>query len=163
MLGWLPNLFGMTGNVVGGVLTDRLVRMTGSPDRGRKLAFTAAFGLSALSMTMPFVANDYAALALMGLALFGNQWVAAVYIGTVGDVVPPHLVGRVNGIAGFGDSSSVLVAQLLIGALVDRYSFTPVFIGAGLFPILALLSVIFVLGRIEPATFPIREQPASAV
>lgn len=156
MLGWLPNLFGMTGNVAGGVLTDRLVRMTGSADRGRKLAFGAAFGLSALSMTMPFVANDYVALALMGLALFGNQWVAAVYIGTVGDVVPPHLVGRVNGIAGFGDSSSVLVAQLLIGALVDRYSFTPVFIGAGLFPVLALLSVLFVLGRIEPATFPAR-------
>ena len=32
-------------------------------------------------MFMPFVANDYAALALMGLALFGNQWVAATYIG----------------------------------------------------------------------------------
>ena len=28
-------------------------------------------------MVMPFVANDYGALGLMGLALFGNQWVAA--------------------------------------------------------------------------------------
>lgn len=153
LLGWLPNLFGMTGNVAGGFLTDRLVTATGSADRGRKLAFTGAFGLSALSMAMPFVANDYAALALMGLALFGNQWVAATYIGTVGDVIPPHLVGRVNGIAGLGDSSSVLVAQLLIGFLVDRYSFTPVFIGAGIFPLLALLSVLLVLGRIEPGRF----------
>jgi ACS family hexuronate transporter-like MFS transporter len=153
LLGWLPNLFGMTGNIVGGFLTDRLVKLTGSADRGRKLAFAAAFGLSALSMAMPFVADDYVALALMGLALFGNQWVAAAYIGTVGDVVPQHLVGRVNGIAGFGDSASVLVAQLAIGFLVDRYSFTPVFIGAGAFPIFALLSVLFVLGRIEPAKF----------
>jgi ACS family hexuronate transporter-like MFS transporter len=153
LLGWLPNLFGMTGNVIGGVLTDRLVRATGSADRGRKLAFAGAFGLSALSMTMPVVANDYVALALMGLALFGNQWVAATYIGTVGDVVPPRLVGRVNGIAGFGDSASVLVAQLAIGVLVDRYSFTPVFIGAGVFPLLALLSVVFVMGRIEHGSF----------
>jgi ACS family hexuronate transporter-like MFS transporter len=104
-------------------------------------------------MSMPFVQNDYVALALMGLALFGNQWVATVYIGTVGDVVPPHLVGRVNGIAGFGDSASVLITQIAIGSLVDRYSFTPVFIGAGTFPILALLSVLFVLDRIEPARF----------
>jgi MFS transporter, ACS family, hexuronate transporter len=153
ILGWLPNLFGMTGNVVGGLLTDRLVRLTGSVDRGRKLAFGGAFGLSALSMAMPFVASDYAALALMGLALFGNQWVAATYIGTVGDVVPQQLAGRVNGIAGFGDSSSVLFAQLAIGVLVDRYSFTPVFIGAGLFSVLAFLSVVFVLGRIERAEF----------
>ena len=153
LLGWLPNLFGMTGNVIGGVLTDRLVRATGSADRGRKLAFAGAFGLSALSMTMPVVANDYVALALMGLALFGNQWVAATYIGTVGDVVPPRFVGRVNGIAGFGDSASVLVAQLAIGVLVDRHSFTPVFIGAGVFPLLALLSVVFVMGRIEHGSF----------
>jgi len=153
LLGWLPNLFGMSGNVVGGFLTDRLVAMTGSADRGRKLAFTGAFGLSALSMAMPFVANDYVALALMGLALFGNQWVAATYIGTVGDVVPHEVAGRVNGLAGFGDSASVLIAQLAIGVLVDRYSFTPVFIGVGVFPLLALLSVVVVLGRIERAEF----------
>ena len=102
---------------------------------------------------MPFVASDYVALALMGLALFGNQWVAATYIGTVGDVVPHQLAGRVNGIAGFGDSSSVLIAQLAIGFLVDRYSFTPVFIGAGIFPLLALASVWVVLGKIERARF----------
>jgi MFS transporter, ACS family, hexuronate transporter len=150
ILGWLPNLFGMTGNIAGGFLTDRFVKATGSPARGRRLAFTCALGLSALSMFMPFVANDYAALALMGLALFGNQWVAATYIGLVGDVVPPALVGRVNGIAGFGDSASVLVAQLAIGVLVDRYSFTPVFIGAGIFPLLALCSVLLVVkGKVE--------------
>jgi MFS transporter, ACS family, hexuronate transporter len=154
LLGWLPNLFGMSGNVLGGLLTDRLVALTGSADRGRKVAFSGAFALSALSMAMPFVANDYVALALMGLALFGNQWVAATYIGTVGDVVPHEVAGRVNGLAGFGDSTSVLMAQLAIGVLVDWYSFTPVFIGAGLFPLLALASVWFVLGRIERASFP---------
>jgi len=153
ILGWLPNLFGMSGNVLGGLLTDRLVATTGSTDLGRKLAFTGAFGLSALSIAMPFVENDYVALALMGLALFGNQWVAATYIGTVGDVVPHEVAGRVNGLAGFGDSASVLLAQLAIGVLVDRYSFTPVFVGAGLFPLLALASVVVVLGRIERATF----------
>ncbi len=149
----LPNMFGMTGNVVGGLLTDRLVRMTGSIDRGRKLGFACAFGLGALSMVMPFVANDYAALGLMGLALFGNQWVAATYIGAVGDIVPQQLAGRVNGIAGFGDSSSTLLAVLLTGAIVDRYSYTPVFIGAGVLPLLAMASVFFVMRRIEPATF----------
>jgi ACS family hexuronate transporter-like MFS transporter len=153
ILGWLPNLFGMSGNVLGGLLTDRLVAMTGSTDLGRKLAFAGAFGLSALSMAMPFVENDYPALALMGLALFGNQWVAATYIGTVGDVVPHEVAGRVNGLAGFGDSASVLLAQVAIGVLVDRYSFTPVFVGAGLFPLLALASVVLVLGKIQRAEF----------
>ena len=149
----VPNLIGMSGNVVGGFLTDRFVKATGSVDRGRKLAFTCAFGLGALSMTMPFVSNDYLAVLLMGLALFGNQWVAAAYIGTVGDVVPQQLAGRVNGIAGLGDNGAALLAVLYTGVIVDRYGWTPVFFGAGMLPFLAMASLFFVLRKIEPAKF----------
>jgi ACS family hexuronate transporter-like MFS transporter len=149
----IPNLIGMSGNVVGGLLTDRFVKATGSVDAGRKIAFTCAFGLGALSMTMPWVSNNYLAVVLMGLALFGNQWVAATYIGTVGDVVPQHLAGRVNGIAGLGDNGAALLAVLYTGVVVDKYGWTPVFIGAGMLPFLAMLSVFFVLRKIEPARF----------
>jgi ACS family hexuronate transporter-like MFS transporter len=149
----VPNLVGMSGNVVGGLLTDRFVKATGSVDKGRKIAFTCAFALGALSMTMPFVTNDYLAVVLMGLALFGNQWVAATYIGTVGDIVPQQLAGRVNGIAGFGDNGAALLAVLYTGVIVDAYGWTPVFLGAGALPFLAMASLFFVLRRIEPARF----------
>ena len=154
----IPNLIGMSGNVVGGLLTDRLVKATGSVDRGRKIAFTCAFMLGALSMTMPFVTNDYLAVLLMGLALFGNQWVSATYIGTVGDVVPQQLAGRVNGIAGLGDNGAALLAVLYTGVIVDQYGWTPVFFGAGLLPFLAMASVFLVLRKIEPARFEL-ERP----
>jgi ACS family hexuronate transporter-like MFS transporter len=149
----VPNLIGMGGNVIGGLITDRLVKATGSVDRGRKIAFTCAFLLGALSMTMPFVANNYLAVVLMGLALFGNQWVSATYIGTVGDVVPQQLAGRVNGIAGLGDNGAALLAVLYTGVIVDKYGWTPVFFGAGMLPFLAMASVFLVLRKIEPARF----------
>lgn len=151
----VPNLIGMGGNVIGGLITDRLVKGTGSVDRGRKIAFTCAFTLGALSMTMPFVSNDYLAVVLMGLALFGNQWVSATYIGTVGDVVPQQLAGRVNGIAGLGDNGAALLAVLYTGVIVDKYGWTPVFFGAGMLPFLAMASVFLVLRKIEPATFDV--------
>ena len=149
----IPNLIGMGGNVIGGLITDRLVKSTGSVDVGRKIGFTCAFLLGALSMTMPFVTNDYLAVVLMGLALFGNQWVAATYIGAVGDVVPQQLAGRVNGIAGLGDNGAALLAVLYTGVIVDKYGWTPVFLGAGTLPFLAMLSVFLVLRKIEPARF----------
>jgi len=102
---------------------------------------------------MPWIGNDYVAVLLMGLALFGNQWVAATYIGTVGDVVPQGLAGRVNGIAGLGDNGAALLAVLYTGVVVDKYGWTPVFIGAGMMPFLAMASVFLVLRRIEPARF----------
>jgi MFS family permease len=149
----IPNLIGMAGNVVGGLFTDRIVRSSGDVDRGRKTAFFFAFLLGALSMTMPWVSNNYLAVLLMGLALFGNQWVAATYIGTVGDVVPQQLAGRVNGIAGLGDNGAALLAVLYTGVVVDKFGWTPVFLGAGTLPFLAMLSVFFVLRKIEPAKF----------
>jgi sugar phosphate permease len=149
----VPNLIGMGGNVIGGLITDRLVKATGSVDIGRKIGFTCAFLLGALSMTMPFVSNDYLAVVLMGLALFGNQWVAATYIGAVGDVVPQQLAGRVNGIAGLGDNAAALLAVLYTGKIVDTFGWTPVFLGAGMLPFLAMLSVYLVLRKIEPARF----------
>jgi ACS family hexuronate transporter-like MFS transporter len=149
----VPNLIGMAGNIVGGLVTDRIVRGSSSVDHGRKVAFFCAFLLGALSMTMPWVSNDYLAVLLMGLALFGNQWVAATYIGTVGDVVPQQLAGRVNGIAGLGDNGAALLAVLYTGMVVDRFGWTPVFLAAGTLPFLAMLSVFLVLRKIEPATF----------
>jgi ACS family hexuronate transporter-like MFS transporter len=149
----VPNLIGMGGNVIGGLITDRLVKTTGSVDTGRKIGFTCAFLLGALSMTMPFVSNDLLAVVLMGLALFGNQWVAATYIGAVGDVVPQQLAGRVNGIAGLGDNAAALLAVLYTGKIVDTFGWTPVFLGAGTLPFLAMLSVFLVLRKIEPAKF----------
>jgi len=150
----VPNLIGMSGNVVGGFITDGFVKRMG-PDRGRKLAFVCAFSLGALSMTLPWIDNNYLAVLLMGLALFGNQWVAAAYIGTVGDVVPQHLAGRVAGINGFGDNGASMLAVLLTGAIVERYGWNNVFVGAGMLPILAMLSVFLVLRRIEPARFDV--------
>ena len=97
---------------------------------------------------------------LMGLALFGNQWVAAVYIGTVGDVVPQQLAGRVAGITGFGDNGASMLAVLLTGAIIERYGWSQVFVGAGMLPVLALLSVFLVLRKIEPARFDTAGQRA---
>jgi ACS family hexuronate transporter-like MFS transporter len=100
-------------------------------------------------MALPLAGNDFVALAMISLVLFGNQWVAATYIATMGDVVPQTLAGRVNGIAGFGDSLSTLVATLLTGIVVEHYSYTPVFLAAGCLPLLAMASVFLVLKRIE--------------
>ncbi len=149
-LAWLPYLAGATGNVVGGVISDRLVKIFGSVDKARKIGFTGAFLLSMCSVFVPAAPSIPLALGIISIVLFGNQWVAATYIATVGDTFPAHVAGRVNGLAGFGDSGAALIAVLATGVIVDHYSYTPVFIAAGALPLLAMASVFFVLRRVEP-------------
>jgi hypothetical protein len=44
-----------------------------------------------------------------------------------------------------------MLAVLVTGAIIERYGWNQVFVGAGILPVLALLSVFLVLRKIEPA------------
>jgi ACS family hexuronate transporter-like MFS transporter len=151
LLAWLPYVFGSLGNIAGGYVSDRLSSPLGI-DRALKSGFTIGLGLSALSMTLPFMTNDILALAIICLVVFGNNWCAATYIASVGEIFPSPVVGRVNGIAGAGDSAAGVVTMLLTGVVIDRWSYLPVFIAAGVLPLLALASILLVVRKIEPVS-----------
>jgi ACS family hexuronate transporter-like MFS transporter len=119
--------------------------------------------MSAMSILLPFVENNFAAMAILCLIVCGNNWVAATYIGTVGDIFHESVVGRVNGIAGAGDSGMGMITMLLTGIVVDRYSYSPVLIAAAVLPMLSLLSVFVVMRRIEPVQLPGAGAPLPAV
>ncbi|HWB83793.1 MAG TPA: MFS transporter [Bryobacteraceae bacterium] len=148
LLAWLPYVFGTLGNLAGGWVSDRLaVRLP--LDRARKLGFTIGLGLAALSMTLPLMHKDWMAIAIICLVVFGNNWIAATYIATIGEMFPSSVVGRVNGIAGAGDSGAGVVTMLLTGIVVDRWSYFPVLIAAGVLPILALASIFIFVRKFE--------------
>ncbi len=149
-LAWIPYLFGGLGNLAGGLSSDYLIRRGVSVDAARKVAFTAGMGLSALSVSLPFVTGNHLALALICAIVFGNNWAAATYIGMVGDLFHESVVGRVNGIAGAGDSGAGMLTMLATGVIVDRFSYSPVLIAAGIMPLLAIASLFLVVKRIEP-------------
>jgi ACS family hexuronate transporter-like MFS transporter len=151
LLAWLPYVFGSLGNLAGGYVSDRLASRLGI-NRALKLGFAIGLGLSALSLTMPFMASDVLALSIICLIVFGNNWCAATYIATVGEIFPSQVVGRINGIAGAGDSAAGVVTMLLTGIVIDRWSYLPVFIAAGVLPLLALASVLLVVREIEPVS-----------
>jgi hypothetical protein len=87
----------------------------------------------------------------MGLALFGNQWVAATYIGTVGDVVPQTLAGRVNGIAGLADNGATMLAVLYTGIMVGQVRLEAGVSRRGAVSVPRHGEPVPVLRRIEPA------------
>jgi MFS transporter, ACS family, aldohexuronate transporter len=156
-LAWLPYVFGSLGNLAGGFFSDYMIRRGASLDRARKAGFSVGAGLSALSMTLPLASGHVAAVAIICLIVFGMNWMAATYIGTVGDIFPERVVGRVNGIAGAGDSGMGMITMLLTGIVVDRFSYFPVLVAAGILPLLALASIFFIVRRIEPVQLPLME------
>jgi ACS family hexuronate transporter-like MFS transporter len=151
LLAWLPYVFGMLGNLAGGWMSDRLAS-TLPLDKARKVGFTIGLGLAGLSMTLPLMTANWLAIAVICLVVFGNNWIAATYIATIGEMFPSSVVGRVNGIAGAGDSGAGVVTMLLTGIVVDHWSYFPVLMAAGVLPMLALASIFIFVKKFEPLT-----------
>ena len=146
----IPFLFAGLGNISGGLMAKALMRRGWTADATRKLAFSVGAGLCAASMLVPFVGSEWAALALICAASFGVASMAANHIGLLTDLFEPRVLAGVTGLTGLTEGVVNMAVQLATGLVVDRYSYPPVFVAAGLMPALALAGLFGLIRKVEP-------------
>jgi ACS family hexuronate transporter-like MFS transporter len=97
-----------------------------------------------------FVSETSVSIGLISLAMLGYTGVSANMLAFPADVYPKNVVASIWGLASMGSGFGGMVFVLATGWLVDRYSYTPVFVGFGSIPMIALLIVWFVVGPLRP-------------
>lgn len=147
LLAWLPFFSGDIGNIGGGWFSSRLIQRGWSVDRARKAAFVLAVGLSLAAMLVPLAPSVPWALALICTATLGINAFAANLMGLLTDLFPERVLARVGALTGMGDNALGMCMMLLTGVVIDRFSYLPILIGAGIFPLLSL-AAFFTLVRI---------------
>jgi ACS family hexuronate transporter-like MFS transporter len=145
---------GGMGNLVGGAISGWLIRKGITVNASRKLVFTAGAMGSASAALIPLVTNVDLAIGVVGLAIFSLNFTSNTLLATITDVFPDQTLARVTGLTGIGEGVLNVVVTLTTGIVVDRFSFAPVFAGAGVLPLLSIFSVLVVLGPIHKITFP---------
>ena len=149
ILAGLPFLFGGLGNLAGGWFSSFLMSRGVTADGARKTAFAGAAALCLASLAVPLAASGGRALALISVASFGVSVYAATWIGLITDLFPQQAAARATGLAGLCEGITNMTFTLLTGRIVDRYSFLPVFLAAGLLPGLGLACLFLWIRRIE--------------
>jgi ACS family hexuronate transporter-like MFS transporter len=91
------------------------------------------------------VQSPFWALTLICFALFGYASWSTMGLTLPSDLFPADVVGSVTGLSGLGAGAVSTVFTLLIGALVDRFSYVPAFIVAGVMPLLATVSILVLI------------------
>jgi ACS family hexuronate transporter-like MFS transporter len=158
--GWVPYFTAALGNIAGGVLTAGLIRSGIAVPIARKTS-TAVFALLMLS-TIPAILTESAplAIALISLTTFGYAGYTANTLAFPADVFPKNTVASIWGLASMGSGFGGMLFMGLSGWLIGRYGYTPVFIGYGILPLLALGCILFLIGPLcADARF---QQPATA-
>ena len=153
-------LLGGCGNMTGGLWSGWLIGHGLSVNAARKLVFTVGATLAACSALVPIVPNVEVAIVMVGLAIFGLNFTSCNLIAVITDVFPESTLARVTGLTGIGEGVMNMILTLTTGIVVDHFSFTPVFIGAGLMPLLSTLMLFSLVGAIRRITFPLAAPPA---
>ena len=149
MTAWAPYLSAGLGNVLGGGLSSSLMRRGMGADRARKTAFVAGAALASSSIAAPWAQTSAGALTAISLATAGVAMIAATHIGMLTDLFSEKTLARLTGVTGMGEGLVNMVLMVATGVVVDAFSYTPVFLAAGLMPLLALASVFVLVRKIE--------------
>ncbi|TCG03645.1 MFS transporter [Paraburkholderia steynii] len=113
----LPAICGFTGGILGGALSDFLVRKGVSTSAARKTPFMLGMSLATSIMAAPFVHTDTAVVLIMSLAFFGKG-LGAIGWAVVADVSPREMTGLSGGVFnGIGNVAGI-VTPLVIGFVV---------------------------------------------
>ncbi len=154
LFAWIPFVAADIGNFTGGLISGYCIRQGLSVVRARKWVCGASCLPILAGIPAAHVHNVYVALGLICIALWGFASWSTMGLTLPSDLFPQDVVATVTGLSGFAAGLIGAGFTFAVGILVDRFSYRPAFLAAGLLPVLATIAI-FVL--IHPA----RTRPAA--
>ncbi|MES2390267.1 MAG: MFS transporter [Acidobacteriota bacterium] len=145
----LPALCGSVGGILGGVLSDRLLRSGCSLSVARKVPIIAGMLLSVTMIGCNYTNSQVAVMALMSLAFFGKGFGALGWT-VISDVSPRNMIGMNGGVFNFFGNLSTITTPIVIGMIVAKTgSFQYALVFVGLTALMAIVSYLFIVGDIH--------------
>src|SRR5262245_4576894 len=163
MFTWFPFFAAGLGCIVGGWASGWLIGLGWTVHRARRLVMAVGALLLPAGILAVRAESPYAALAFMGIVLFGYQiWMNNVQT-LPSDFYPKTAVASVAGLGGTSAAAASILFTWGTGRVVDVAGYTPVFIVAGLLGPAGLIAVLLIAGRIAPLPLSALAAPATRV
>jgi len=133
---WIPFLVAGFGNLLGGWFSSALLRRGISPTVARKSAVTFFAALMLAAIPAVLARDTWMSVAFVSVAMFGYTGALANMLTIPSDVFPAKAVASVYGLASMGSGFGGMLFTLITGLAVEHYSYTPVFFGFGVLPLI---------------------------
>jgi len=147
----LPYIGASIGVLVGGLVSDRLLKKTGSPNLARKLPIVGGMLLASTIVAANYVpaGSDALVILIMSVAFFG-QGMTNLGWTVISDVAPKRLIGLTSGIFNFSANLAGIVTPLVIGVAFQLTgSFVGPLIYIGVVALIGAFSYSVILGDIH--------------
>lgn len=142
---WIPFLALGVSNMLGGWISDRLIRNRISLNKARKVVMGVAAALTISAVLVQNVSSVALAIGLMSVLLFAHGFWITNYITAIADVFGARGTSTVVGLSGTAGALSGLIINPFIGWVVQHYSYSPLWIICGLlYPLAFVIFIVFV-------------------
>jgi ACS family hexuronate transporter-like MFS transporter len=142
---WMPFIAADLGNFTGGLISGYCIRRGMPVVRAR--IWVCVFSCLPILAGIPAASahSVYTALGLICFALWGYASWSTMGLTLPSDLFPQDVVATVTGLSGLAAGLVGAVFTIAVGFLVDRFSFGPAFLVAGLMPLFATACVLLLV------------------
>lgn len=145
----VPAIFGFIGGVLGGILSDWLLRRTGSATLARKAPLLAGMLLAMIIIAANYADDQRLVILIMTLAFFGKG-VASLGWAVIADMSPRELLGVTGGIFNMVGNTAGIVMPIVVGYIVKATgSFDGALVFVGAHCLITILAYFVITQRIE--------------
>lgn len=128
---WIPFMALGISNILGGWLSDKVLKRTASLDKARK----SVMGIAAL-LTMPailvrFIPSVELVIVIMAVAFFAHGLWITNYITAISDIFGKSATSTIVGFSGSAGALSSLIINPVMGLIIMNYSYDPLWVYAG--------------------------------
>jgi ACS family glucarate transporter-like MFS transporter len=148
-----PALCGFLGGVLGGIISDRMLKATGSLNWARKAPIVAGLLLSTVIVGCNYVSSPAAVIGLMALAFFGKG-IGSLGWAVVADTSPLEVPGLNAGLFNTFGNVAGITTPIAIGYLLQAGggSFAGALAFVAVNAVVALAAYLFIVGDIRRVT-----------
>ncbi|GAB7260950.1 hypothetical protein DZS_23190 [Dickeya ananatis] len=145
----IPAICGFVGGVLGGVISDYLMRRTQSLTIARKTPIVLGMLLSMSMVVCNYVTTEWVVIAVMAAAFFGKG-IGALGWAVMADTAPKEISGLSGGLFNMFGNISGIVTPIAIGYIVGvTGSFNGGLVYVGVHAFVAILSFLFIVQDIK--------------
>jgi MFS transporter, ACS family, hexuronate transporter len=146
LFAWIPFVAADLGNFTGGFISGYCIRRGISVIQARRWVCAVSCLPILAGIPAAGVHNPYWALSLICVALWGYASWSTMGLTLPSDLFPQDVVATVTGLSGFAAGLAGAAFTFAVGISVDRFSYGPAFLAAGLLPLFAT-ACIFIFVR----------------
>ena len=153
VLAALPALCGVVGGILGGFVSDTLLKSGRSLSFARKAPIVFGMLCSLTLIGCNYTASITVVIVLMSLAFFGKGFGALGWT-VIADVSPRNMIGLNGGLFNLIGNTAGITTPIIIGYIVKRTgSFNLALVYVGVMALSAIVSYLFLVGEIRRIEF----------